>query len=309
MVMAKIAGTQVLVMFILMALGYICAKRKIITPQGANDINKLLIMLVSPAIIISSYNRPFDRILFNNLLRGFLLALISHLVAIAVAYAFIRGKGDKRKLERFACIFSNSGFMGFPLISAMLGKEGIIYATSYLAIFTLTQWTVGVLILAGKSDIKNTLRKLIINPGIISLVIGLSIFCFSIKLPSSVSSAIDFLADLNTPVAMMLVGTYIARSDFLKSFRNRRIYLVSALRLLLVPILMIPFYLLFKFPNELVIANFVAAACPVAALAAMFPALYGYDANYGSSFITVSTLLSVATIPLLVMLLSRIIGF
>lgn len=309
MEMAGIAGNQVLIMFLLMGAGYFLYRKKLITEQGATDLNKLLIMLISPCLIIAAYNRPFEKALFEQLLYGFFLAAISHAIAILLSLVLLRGKKDTNKIEQFALIFSNSGFMGFPLISAMLGAEGIIFASAYLIVFTFTQWTVGVLLLTGKTDAKTMLRKLLFNPGILSLLIGLSIFCFSIPLPGPISSAVGFLSDLNTPVAMLLIGTFVARSQIWKSFTNLRVYYVSALRLLAVPLLMIPFYLLLKAPQDLMIANFVATACPVAALAAMFPSLYGYDAKYASGFITVSTLLSVATIPLMVMLLSYLTGF
>jgi predicted permease len=308
MEMAKTAGIQVIVMFLLMAAGYACVKFKVLTDRGVKDINKLLLVLVTPAIIIHSYCRPFDAVLFKNLLQGFLLAVIAHIIAIAISFGLIRGRGDRVKIERFALIFSNSGFMGIPLISALLGNEGIIYATSYIAVFTLTQWTVGVLLLSGRSDIKTTVRKLVVNPGIISVALGISIFVLSIKVPSPVVSALGFIADLNTPVAMMLVGAFAAQSNILKSFTDPKVYYVSFLRLILVPLLMIPVYMALDLSQTLVVANFIAAACPVAALAAMFPALYGHDANYGSFFITVSTILSVVTIPLMVLVLGFTLG-
>ncbi|NLL33741.1 MAG: AEC family transporter [Clostridiales bacterium] len=309
MSMAKLAGEQVLVMFILIAVGYVFAKRKWITPQGSLDMNKMLLYIVNPCIIITSYYRPFDRNLFATLLEGILLAIISHAFSILLAFLTLRGKDDRRKLERFSLIFSNSGFMGIPLISALLGSEGVVLASIYIMIFTVTQWTVGVLILSGRSDLKTMLKQLLLNPGVISVFIGLSIFRFSLSLPKPLHTAMGYIANLNTPVAMIVVGTFIARTKVLASFLNKRVYIVSFLRLLILPILMVPVYMAFGTSESLMIANYVATACPVAALAAMFPAAYGYDPDYATGFITVSTLLSVITIPLMITILGKIFAF
>ena len=307
--MAKLAGEQVLVMFILMGVGYAFAKRKWITSQGSMDMNKLLLYIVNPCIIITSYHRPFDRVLFSTLLEGFILAIISHALAIFLAFIFLRGRDDKIKLERFSVIFSNSGFMGIPLISALLGSEGVVLASIYIMIFIVTQWTVGVLILSERSDIKTMLKKLLFNPGVIAVIIGLTIFRLSISLPKPLFLSMGYIANLNTPIAMIVVGTFIARTNVLASFLISRVYLVSFLRLLLLPLLMIPVYMVFGTSNSLMVANYVATACPVAALAAMFPAAYGYDPDYATGFITVSTILSVITIPLMIILLGMIFAF
>jgi predicted permease len=304
--MAKIAGTQVLVMFILIGVGYFFAKKSWISRKGSEDLNKLMLYIVTPCIIISSYNRPFDKDLFGILSKAFLLAVISHFIAICVSFLLIKGKETEKKLERFAVIFSNGGFMGIPLVAALLGSENIIIATVYVMVFNLTQWTVGVLILTGRTSIKDTVKKLILNPGVISIAIGFIIFIFSIKLPSPVSTAVNYISNLHTPIAMILIGSYMARTKILSYFTNPRVYYISLLRLILIPLLMIPVYFIFPANNFFIIANFVATACPVAALAAMFPANYGYDPDYSTGFIAVSTILSVITIPLMTMIFSSI---
>jgi len=304
--MAKTAGIQVLVMFILIGVGYFFAKKDWISSQGSSEINKLLLYAVTPCLLISTYNRPFDRDLFEVLLKTFILAVISHILAIIVSFIFIRGKEPRNKLERFAVMFSNGGFMGIPLVSALIGSDNIILASVYVMVFNLTQWTVGVLILTGRSSVKDTLKKIILNPGVISILIGQILFIFSIKLPSPVSTAIGFIANMNTPIAMILVGTYMARTKILPYFANPRVYYISFLRLIVIPLLMIPVYLVFPANNFSTTANFVASACPIAALAAMFPANYGYEPDYGTGAVTVSTILSVITIPLVTLLFSKI---
>lgn len=304
--MAKTAGIQVLVMFILIGIGYLFAKKSWISPQGSSDMNRLLLYVVTPFLIITSYSRPFDKDLFGLLIKSFLLAVISHLIAIAVSFLFIRGNGQEKKLEKFAAMFPNVGFMGIPLVSAVLGSEAIIFATMFVMVFNLTLWTVGTLLLTGLSNIKHTIKKVVLNPGVISIIIGFIIFVFSIKLPSPITTAMSFVANLNTPVAMILVGTYIARTKILSFFTNLRVYYISFLRLIVIPLLMIPVYFLFSANDIIISANFIATACPVAALAAMFPANYGYDPDYCTGVITVSTLFSVVTIPLMVLLFSKI---
>lgn len=306
MEMAGVVGTQVLVMFLLMMVGLACSKKGIITEEGGAQINRLLLVVVSPVILINAYNMPYDAAMWSSIKSGVLLAAIAHVVALGLACLFIRGTEERRKIERFGALLSNSGFMGIPLISAVLGAEGVVYASAYIAVFTVVQWSVGVVLLAGKTDFKTMTRKVLLNPGMIGLAAGLCIFLLSIPLPMPVSSAVSYIASLNTPLAMIVLGTYIAKADLGGILRNPSLYRVAFLRLFAVGLVMLPVYRLLGVPEMVSTANFLACCCPVAASTAMFSAMYDMDKGYASGLVTVSTVFSVATIPLMVLVRSVI---
>jgi len=126
---ALIAGEQVLVMLMLMAVGFVMYRMKLLSDETCAQLNKLLIVTVTFAVLVSSYNRAFDPVLLRNIGIGLLFATIGHIVGTVLAFIFVHGKGERARGERFACFVSNCGFMGIPLISAFVGPEGVIYAS------------------------------------------------------------------------------------------------------------------------------------------------------------------------------------
>lgn len=300
MEMALISAEQVFVMFLLVAAGFFLEKRGVFTKLGTDQLNKLVILFVVPAVLIDSYNRPYNAEEFLNLMQGLGLSAVSILIALGVGYLFIRGEDEDRRIERFSVMLSNGGFMGIPLITAVLGRESVIYASSYIVCFTVFQWCVGPVMLKGREPVLPLIKKILINPGVLSVAAGLIIFRFSIPIPRPVSSALEYAAGLNTPIPMILVGTAMARSRLLDTFKNPRVYLVSALSLIVAPLLMLPVYLLLRPDTTVMLAILLASSCPIGAATAIFPVMYGYDSKYASRLITVSTLLSVITIPLMV---------
>lgn len=304
MEMAGVVGMQVVVMFLLMLVGFVCSKKGILTDEGGAQMNKLLLMVVTPTILIDAYRMPYDAQTWQSIKSGVLLAVIAHAVALALACLFVRGKDERRKIDRFATMLSNSAFMGIPLISAVLGAEGVVYASAYIAVFTVFQWSVGVVLLSGKADVKTMTRKVLFNPGMFGLAVGLCIFLLSIPLPKPVGDAVGYLSALNTPLAMIVIGTYIAKADFSTLLRDKNLYRVAFLRLFAVGLIMLPVYRLLGTPEMVSAANFLACCCPVAASTAMFCAMFDLDKGYASGLVTVSTVLSVLTIPLMVLLRS-----
>ena len=130
-------------------------------------------------------------------------------------------------------------------------------------------------------------------------MIGLIIFLLSIPIPQVLETSLDYISGLNTPVAMIIIGIYIAQTDFKKALRNPHVYFVSAMKLLVIPLIIIVIHKLIHTPEEIMIANTLATACPVAAACSMFVAKFGGDGIYGASLVTITTVLSILTIPLM----------
>ena len=153
---------------------------------------------------------------------------------------------------------------------------------------------------------KELAKQLLLNPGVIGILIGFLIFFTPISLPEALGQAMGHIANLNTPLAMIIIGTYIARANILRALKEWRIYYTSFVRLILFPLLMIPVYLLIPSDSLVYLSNFIAMACPTAAATSMLAAKYGGDALYASKIIAISTVLSVLTIPLMVMVIGCI---
>jgi predicted permease len=218
-------------------------------------------------------------------------------MSILVSRAFFR----KDAIAAFAGAFSNPGFFGIPLILASLGQGAVFYAAGFIAFLNIGQWTYGVSLLTGR-PLREGLRwkQLIRAPFMIAVLIGLALFLGEIRLPEVLRGCLSTVASLNTPLAMFTVGVYLAQTDFLKMFRRKSLYLITAVRLLAIPLVSI--LLLSLLPaelNSMKTALMLAAACPVGSNVAVYAQLHGKDHTYAVETVLISTLLSVLTIPLL----------
>ncbi len=304
---------QVAVMFIIMSIGILCYKKKMISENTGAELSKFLLMIVNPCVILHAFQIEYKPELASGLIISALLAVISNTLGVVIATLFIRKNPERKEyiVERFAIVFSNCGFMGIPLIQAVVGDIGVFYASTYVAVFNFFTWTYGVSIMKGKMNAKDIIKVLTSAP-IISIVVGVLIFLFSIKLPIIISKPIEFISALNTPLAMIVTGIYLARTNIKEALKNIRIFAVSALRLIVVPAVMLIVFAFIGAESEifisLLIANMIATACPTASSTLMMSRMFERNAEYASMIITVSTLLSILTIPIVMMVFDKLSG-
>lgn len=293
---------QVMIMLLLIAVGIIAYKAKLITEDGKKQMSNLLLYIVIPAVILNSYRSKFDPALVKGLLWSFLLALLGHGIAIAVAYLFYHGKNERQSaLTRFCCIYSNCAFMAIPLVQSLLGDTGVFYASAYITVFNLLSWTQGVIMLTGKTTKKET-GKALLTPTIISIAIGLIVFFFQIPIPDIIGKPIEYLAALNTPLAMIITGVSIAQANISSCFTDRRLYGVTLVRNLLIPGIVLIVLRFLPLDETVLLCTLIEIACPTATISVMFATKHHLDAAYASKVITLSTIASIVTIPLLVFL-------
>lgn len=304
---------QVAVMFIIMSIGILCYKKKMISENTGAELSKFLLMIVNPCVILHAFQIEYKPELLNGLVISAILAVVSNTLGVIIATLFIRKNPERKEyiVERFAIVFSNCGFMGIPLIQAVVGDIGVFYASTYVAVFNLFTWTYGVSIMKGKMSLKDIIKVLTSAP-IISIVVGIAIFIFSIKLPLVIAKPIEFISSLNTPLAMIVTGIYLARTDIKSALKNIRIFAVSALRLIVVPAVMLIVFIFIGAENEiftsLLVANMIATACPTASSTLMMSRMFERNAEYASMIITVSTLFSILTIPVIMMAFDKVSG-
>lgn len=294
---------QVLVMFILIIIGYIAFKLKLVDITGNRQMTNILLYIIAPLVIIDAYQMKYNQTLATNLLIAFGLGVVSHLIAIGISYLFVRKKGNEANapIERFAIIYSNCGFMALPLVSALFGAEGVFYASAYMTIFNLLSWTHGYIMMSGKAD-KSTLKSAFLSPVILSVGVGLLLFFLKIPLPDVVKTSVSYMASLNTPLAMLVTGINLAQTDIFSAFKQLRCYYVMFLSCLLVPITAICVYLFLPLPQNIVLVNLVSTACPCAVTTILFSTKFGRDSAYASKILTLSNITSIVTIPLIVFL-------
>lgn len=293
---------KVLAMLIMMAVGWLITKKGVMSERGTSEITWILLNIVTPCLIISSFAsvKPGEISSFSLVLSALTAALAIGMGIVLSLFFFKKEKEERKKVLRFAMIYSNAGFMGMPLITGVLGDNGVIYGSFFIAVFNLICWTFGYHMMSGGAKIPK--RKIFFNPGTIGLLIGLPMYIFGFRLPEIVMTPIDAFTGLNTPLAMLVVGTYIAKVKFKEFVSDIEIYKVSLLRLVILPVILIGVLCLIRPEYNLFVSTTIQACAPTAANCVLFAVMFGADARLASKTVAATTLLSVITMPLIIIL-------
>ncbi|MCR5753846.1 MAG: AEC family transporter [Acetatifactor sp.] len=284
---------QTVLMFLLAGIGYILYKRGKITKEGSKTIGNILINLVLPGVIIQSFlvERTAERVV--GLALSAVLAAVILLLSVFISGVFLK----RDPIASFAGAFSNPGFFGVPLIAASLTDRAVFYIASFIAFLNLLQWSYGVAIMTGKSG-RITMKRLLTAPFFIAIVIGFLLFVTQIPLPGLLTKALHHVTALNTPLAMFVVGVYLAQTDLAGMFRKKYIYKVCFIRLVMIPVLTLAVLMLVPpIFYEMKMAILIASACPVGTNVAIYAQLHNQDYPYAVETVVISTLLSIVTIP------------
>ena len=287
---------QIAIMALLAAVGVCLSRKGFLSPQGTKDLGAILLRVIIPCVIVKSYITEFSRERLLELALSAGLALIGFILAMVISYLVF---GKRRRLENFAASFCNAGFIGIPLAQAIIGEEGVFYIAASVALLNLFQWTYGVYIMADRKDAisAKTIAK---NPVVIAIVIGVVLFVSQIPVPGIVTSTLGYIAGMNTPIAMILMGTYLAKLP-LKKLLDKRAYGCVLFRLVIIPaVILLVFWALPVANVDIALAAFLAAATPVGANICVFAQQYDCDYEFSVVTVCLSTLLSVVTVPLLV---------
>lgn len=301
--MNNIIFNQIIVLFLIMIVGYFAKKRNIINSAVNKGFTELLLNITLPFMIVASFNFKFSRDMLINAKNLFVISIVIYLIFIYIGGILYNRYdiGTKRVLW-FITVFSNCGFMGYPIIESIYGKTGVFYTAIFNIPFNILIWTVGVSIFTGEKDLK-AFKKVLINPGIISVAIGLIIFIFSIKLPQPIYKTLDIIGTMTTPISMLLVGAMLADVKIKDVFSGISIYYGVFVRLVLIPLIVL-FVLKWIGYNGMFLAiPVLIMAMPAAANTAIFAEKYNGDTSVASRSVFLSTILSGITIPLIMFLL------
>lgn len=290
--------SKVAVILILILVGCFITKRGMLTERGASEITAVLIKLVTPCVIVNSFIGTEGELDISALAMAMALPAVWQLIGVGISLlVFRREPQERQKVLRFAVIFSNTGFMGIPLVQGIVGDKGVIYASFGVVVFNLLCWTYGYSMISGGARLN--LKTVLLNPGVVGLAVGLPIYFLKLQLPGIVAEPLGYIADLNTPLAMLVIGTYIAKADLHSFISDLSVYKVSLLRLLVVPGIMLGLLMLMRPEKDLFMATMVQAATPVAANTVLFAVQYKRDSELASKLVAVSTVMSIISIPVM----------
>ena len=299
---------KVAVMLVMIAVGYIITKKGILSERGASEITTILLKIVIPCVIVSAFLNADKSLKATEMLMAVAISALSMFISIAITYALFRKEPDERKkVLRFCIVFSNAGFMGIPLIQAIVGETGVIYGSFFVVVFNVISWTYGYQMMSGGQKI--SLKVIFLNPGIVGIAIGLPIFFFNLQMPAIITEPIGFFSNLNTPLAMLVVGTYIAKVDLKSLVSDIGVYKVGIFRLIISPMIFLGALILIKPAQDMMLSCMIQASAPVAANAVLFAVQFKRDSALASKSVAVTTILSIITIPIFVILAQLVIQY
>ncbi len=333
---------QTVAMFLMMAVGIVLFKTKRLDNQGAAQMANVALYVASPAITITAFATTFDA---EKLVAGGLCMLLTVLFTLGSAtigwlvyrdrqrisqmgimisnmgfmgiplvqavlgeeYVFyVSGSAtigwlvyrDRQRISQMGIMISNMGFMGIPLVQAVLGEEYVFYVSACIAAQIPITFTYGIwLISQDKSEVSP--KRILSNPAIIAVFVGVALFFASIELDGIAKATASGLSGLNTGLAMIVLGSYLAQADLRGILRNKNLYLTHFIRLVVVPLIIVAILWVMPLSTPIKLTLLIAFAAPSGTVTAIFPQMFNKDYRFGAGLVSSSTLLSLLTMPIM----------
>lgn len=294
---------QMIVLFILMGIGFFCYKKGVITDEVSRKLSAIVVNIANPALVLIG-GMGEDKISGEELKLTIVISLFMYtslLILAVILPRLLHVEEKSRGTYRAMTVFSNIGFMGFPVINALYGSTALLYATFFVIPYNVLIYTYGISAIAGKSPEKGEKKfslKGILNVGFVSCIVTIIIYFLDLRVPAFAESTLTHLSNLTSPLSMMVIGASLAAIDLRKLFTDGRLLLFSAVKLVVIPVIGLLVIRQFVDSEMLLGVCLVMLATPVGSMTAMLAQQYDGDYEMASKAVALTTILSVATMPL-----------
>ncbi len=308
---------QIAMLAIVVLVGIIASRAKVITAVSKDVLAKIIFYVTLPALLFTNFSKmDLTPELLSGSMQTLLLSLfvLLFMLLIGTLTARLAGiKGSHEAIFRLHSMLGNIIYLGLPLIAAQFGKEGLLYASLFVLVSNILMWTVGVAIITpdNRPGLRKNLVKLF-NINTIAIITGFVLFLLSVKLPPIILDSVGALGSTTTYLSMVYIGAVLYYADGRKMMRNRNVYLLSFNRLLLVPFMLIGIFALMNyffpdlFRSEVLNVVVMQAAMPCMVNVVIMVNILGKDGDIATANVFVSTILSVITLPLILLSLRLI---
>lgn len=297
---------QICIMFLLIAVGIVLVKKGALSEQGGKDLGAILLKAVIPCVILKSYITEYTPERARDLAVSAGMALMALVIAMVISCLVFR---MKYSIENFGSSFCNVGFIGIPLIQAVLDEGAVFYLASFIALLNIFQWTYGVFVLTGDKDIIR-LKVIVTNPVVLAFFLGLILFFGQVPVPQVIVSALGSIAGMNTPLAMIILGTYLARMNVKELFTVKSAYVCTFTRLILIPaVTLLAVAAIPGVKMEIRQVILIAGCTPVGSNIAIFAKQYEKDYRLSVVTVCLSTLCCIVTVPVFYMIAERVLNY
>lgn len=289
----------VISLFLIILVGVYAAKKRIITKEINKGLTNILLKITLPCLVVSSFIFDLSDELKDNIIRCFIYSPLVLIISIVISYILlIPIKGEKKIIIQFANVFSNCGFIGFPIVFSIYGNEGVIYASIFNLFFTAFLWTYGVILFNGKMK-REDIKKVLLNPAIVAVFIGLIIMIFGFDIPSVLSSTLDLVGNMTSPLSMIIVGVILGNAKIISYLKYKTIYYSAFLKLIIMPCILILISKLLKDTSLVIKTLIIVTAMPAAAMTSILAESFDKESEYSAVIVFITTLFSVITFPIL----------
>lgn len=297
---------NVSVLFLLIVIGYVVGKLNIVDEIGQKQLTQLILKVTMPATIILAMQIKLEKERIETMLQILLIMVICYVLITLMAYFVTRQyrlKDNQKDVHMVGLMLSNTSFMGYPIVLALLGQEALFYAViAGGLVFEIVSWTLGTMIIGRTSQSTSSssnIKKALLSPGVISIVIGLFFFLTQIQIPDPINSTMRMLGQISSPGAMLVVGLMLSRSNIKEALMNKTLYITAVIKLVVTPVLILLTLRLLGITGIRQVIPVLMLAMPTATYVAMFSANLGNDGKMASHLVFLTSLLSVLTIPII----------
>ncbi len=291
---------QMLSLLIMIGTGYFVTKTGMMDEHTNGQMSKMIVNVFNPMLVFSSAVNSVGLVSLDTMGIVGLIAAGMFLVFIVfgmILSPFFDKDAGQRKIFQMMFVFSNLGFIGIPVVTSILGAEYVVYVTEFLLVYTIVFYTYGITLMNGKFSLASL--KEMINPGTVCSVAALAVILFEVQLPDFLKIAVTYLGNVTSPMALVAVGFTLAHSDLKKIFGQPRLYVFAVIKLLALPLLMLPVLKLVTDDAALIPVCMVMFGMPIGNMPLILGNQKGIDGSTCSAAIILTTILCVFTVPLL----------
>ena len=295
---------SIIALFIMILVGIYARRRGIITEEMNKGLVNILIEIALPFMILSSFLYTYDNTIKDKIVKTIYYSLGAYILMAAISYLLLWPvKNDKKTILHFANVFVNTGYVGFPILDSMYGPEGVVYGSVFNMFFVIFLWTYGIILFKGRltaGQLKMEIRKVLLNPSIIAVCIGLLLMFFNIRLPGAIITASRGIGNLTGPLSMIIIGCILSTVKVKVFLCDWTVYYGVAIKLIIIPLIIYLAASLLGAASVAVKSVIIMTALPASAMTSIFADAFDKEKEYAAFFVSATTLLSLFTIVLLI---------
>lgn len=288
-----VVSDSIIALFIMILVGIYGQRKNIITEEINKGLVNILIQIALPFMVLSSFLYTFDNIIKENVVKTIYYSLGAYLLMGVVSYLLLWPvKNDKKIILHFANVFVNTGYVGFPILNAMYGPEGVVYGSIFNIFFVLFVWTYGIILFKGRltvSELMQELKKALLNPSILAVCVGFLIMFLNIRIPGVIISASRGIGNLTGPLSMMIIGCILSKVKIKIYLRDWTVYYGAMIKLIIIPMIIYLAALLIGTSSIAINTVIIMTALPASAMTSILADAFDKEKEYAAFVVSITT--------------------